>query len=107
MAMRSTAVAAVVVLTAGLAGCSSAHDCAGVRTVDQGVAAGQPSARAALGALLRDRPKWLDQQGWRVGSTATKPDESVTFVTDGGDRVEVFRSAKNGRWYLTSYRGCR
>ena len=96
-----------LVLGAGLPGCTSSRDCAGVQTVDQGVAAGQPSARAALDALLRDSPKWLDQRGWRVGSTATKPDESVTYVAGGGDQVEVFRSAKNGRWYLTSYRGCR
>ena len=80
----------------GLPGCSSSDACSGQSSIDQGVAAGQPTARAALDALLSSRPKWLDQDGWGIGSTATSPDESVTFVA-GSDRVVVFRSGQNGR----------
>jgi hypothetical protein len=101
------AAAALLGLAVVAPGCSSAADCAGVSTVDQGVAAGRPSARAALDALLSDRPKWLDQGGWIVGRTADKPDQSVTFVAGAGDSVKVFRSSLNGRWYLDSYKGCR
>src|SRR3954452_14913788 len=101
-----TGAAAMVVLAVGVPGCSSAPACAGVASVDEGVAAGQPTARAALDALLSSPPKWVDQHGWSVSSTSPKPDQSVTYVA-GDDRVQVFRSATNGRWYLESYKGCR
>jgi hypothetical protein len=101
------AAAAVLGLAVVAPACAAGRECAGASSVDQGVAAGRPSARAALDALLSDRPKWLDQSGWTVGRTADKPDRSVTFVAGAGDSVKVFRSALNGRWYLASYKGCR
>jgi hypothetical protein len=99
--------AAVLGLAVIAPGCASGTECAGASSIDQGVAAGRPSARAALDALLTDRPKWLDQNGWLVGRTADEPDQSVTFVAGARDSVKVFRSALNGRWYLDSYQGCR
>jgi hypothetical protein len=98
---------AVAAFTGSVAGCSSGRDCVGVASVDQGEAAGQPTARAALHALLATQPRWLDATGWVVAFTASKPDEAVGFVTAGGDKVTVFRSPRNGKWYLDSYRGCR
>jgi hypothetical protein len=105
--VRCRVVVIALSLGFGVPGCSSGPECAGASSIDQGVAAGQPSARAALDALLADPPKWLDQNGWTVGFTATKPDESVTFLAGGGDRVKVGRSSLNGRWYLDSFQGCR
>jgi len=91
----------------GLPACSSSSSpCVGRSSIDQGVAAGQPTSRAALDALLGSHPKWVDQDGWSVGSRASAPDPSVTYVA-GGDQVVVFQSAQNKRWYLDSYQGCR
>jgi len=101
------AASAALGLAFGLPGCAADRDCAGNSSVDQGVAAGQPTSRAALDALLSSHPKWVDQEGWSVGATVTKPDPTVTYVAAGGDRVEVSRSSLNGRWYLSSYQGCR
>ena len=91
-----------------LGGCSSeSHRCVGTLTVDQGVAVGQPSARAALHALLMTRPPLLDSHGWKAASRAYEPNETVTYVAGLGDMVKVTRSSLNGRWYLDRYRGCR
>jgi hypothetical protein len=98
--------AAAMSLLFGLPACSSSPDCAGQSSIDQGVAAGQPTSRTALDALLSEHPKWVNQDGWTIGSTASKPDQSVTYVA-GGDNVKVVRSAQNGRWYLDSWKGCR
>jgi hypothetical protein len=106
--MRAGAIAVTITaFAASLVGCSSDPECAGIASIDQGVAAGQPSARAALDALLATHPRWLSQTGWAVGYRASTPDTTLTYVAPGGDKVKVVRSSKNGRWYLDSYRGCR
>src|SRR5947199_10261258 len=103
IALAGVALAAFAV---GTPSCSSSPACASLSSIDQGVAAGQPTSRAALDALLATHPKWVDQAGWSVGDTAAQPDPSVTYVA-GDDIVKVFQSAPNGRWYLSSYKGCR
>src|SRR3954447_6932462 len=103
IALAGVAFAAFAV---GTPACSSSPECASRSSIDQGVAAGQPTSRAALDALLTAHPKWVDQVGWAVGRPDTGPDPSVTYVA-GDDVVKVFRSAPNGRWYLDSYKGCR
>jgi len=106
--VRAGAIGATTMLFAcALTACSAGPKCAGQSSIDEGVAAGLPSARAVLGSLLSTHPRWLDQRGWSVGYRSTRLDETVTFVTaGGGDSVKVTRSALNGRWYLDSYRGC-
>jgi len=103
IALAGVALAAFAV---GTPACSSSPACVSRSSIDQGVAAGQPTSRAALDALLATHPKWVDQAGWSVGDTAAQPDPSVTYVA-GDDIVKVFQSAPNGRWYLSSYKGCR
>jgi len=95
------------VLACGLLGCSSGPECAGLSYVDQGVEAGKPTARAVLDALLTERPKWVNQSGWRIGFQEQEPNRTITFVSADGDKVEVGQSSLNDRWYLDSYRGCR
>jgi len=103
---RLAAAASSVVLACAGSGCSSGPDCSGLSSVDQGVEAGQPTARAALEAVLAGHPKWVDQTGWRVGYRQREPNRTITFVTADGDKVEVGQSELNDRWYLDRYRGC-
>lgn len=107
--MRAGVVSMIIVggLVPPLVGCSADPKCAGIASVDQGVAAGQPSARAALDSLLASHPKWLDLTGWTESYRASTPNRTVTFTAGPGDKVEVYQSSKNGRWYLDGYRGCR